>query len=202
MRDRLFFPLAFILASTFIFMALQPFAERMPSGPVSGGGRNAEDVTVKDVELHRFLPGARNSIEIMPATASEPAVLRITQQATDDYQDPRSGPHLVLAEDIEYALSHRRIQVDIEARSAGEFAASQFEANYLAKAEVRDRLEAVQSHTRIPDLQLRIRHASARHGIGIRLYRHTSRCAGQASRHGSTRCARARGDGETVDLSR
>lgn len=135
MRDRLFFPLAFILASTFIFMALQPFAERMPSGPVSGGGRNAEDVTVKDVELHRFLPGARNSIEIMPATASEPAVLRITQQATDDYQDPRSGPHLVLAEDIEYALSHRRIQVDIEARSAGEFAASQFEANYLAKAE-------------------------------------------------------------------
>lgn len=135
MRDRLFFPLAFILASTFIFMALQPFAERMPSGPVSGGGRNAEDVTVKDAELHRFLPGARDGIEIVPATANAPAVLRITRQAADDYEDPRSGPHLVLAEDIEYALSHRRIQVDIEARSAGEFAASQFEANYFAKAE-------------------------------------------------------------------
>jgi hypothetical protein len=37
MRDRLFFPLAFVLASSFILMALQPFAVRVPSGPVSAG---------------------------------------------------------------------------------------------------------------------------------------------------------------------
>lgn len=135
MRDRLFFPLAFVLASSFILMALQPFAERVPSGPVSGGGRNAEDVTIKDAELHRFQPGNYDSIQIIPASGESPTLLRITRQATEDYQDPRSGPHLILAEDIEYAMEHRRIQIDIEARAAGEFAASQFEANYFAKAE-------------------------------------------------------------------
>ena len=72
MRDRLFFPLAFVLASSFILMALQPFAVRVPSGPVSGGGRNAEDVTVKDVELHRFQPGSYDSLQIIPATDTTP----------------------------------------------------------------------------------------------------------------------------------
>lgn len=135
MRDRLFFPLAFVLASSFILMALQPFAVRVPSGPVSGGGRNAEDVTVKDVELHRFQPGSYDSLEIIPATDTTPILLRLTRQATEDYQDPRSGPHLILAEDIEFAMAHRQIQVDIEARSAGDFAATTFEANYLVKPE-------------------------------------------------------------------
>ena len=135
MRDRLFFPLAFVLASSFILMALQPFAVRVPSGPVSGGGRNAEDVTVKDVELHRFQPGSYDSLEIIPATDTTPILLRLTRQATEDYQDPRSGPHLILAEDVEFGMEHRQIQIDIEARAAGDFAASKFEANYLAKAE-------------------------------------------------------------------
>lgn len=135
MRDRLFFPLAFILASAFIFMALQPFAERLPTGPVSGGGRNVEDITVKDDELHRFLPGQRDSIKFIRGVGDQPAVLRITRPAADEYQDPRSGPHLVLAEDIEYALQKRSISIEIEARSAGDFPASRFEANYFAKAE-------------------------------------------------------------------
>ena len=135
MRDRLFFPLAFILASSFILMALQPFAQRVPSGPVSGGGRNAEDVTVKDAELYRFQPGNFDSIKVIPASDKGPAVLRITRQATEDYEDPRSGPHLILAEDIEFAMEHRTIQIDVEAKAAGEFAASQFEINYFAKSE-------------------------------------------------------------------
>lgn len=135
MRDRLFFPIAFIVASAFIFMALNPFAERVPSGAVSGGGRNAEDVTVKDLELHRFQPGNSDSIEIIKATGETPTLLRITRPVADEYQDPRSGAHLILAEDIEYAMENRQIQIDIEARAAGDFAASKFEANYLVKPE-------------------------------------------------------------------
>ncbi len=135
MRDRLFFPTAFIVASAFIFMALNPFAERVPAGPVSGGGRNAEDVTVKDLELHRFQPGNSESIEIIAASGDTPTLIRLTRQATEDYQDPRSGPHLILAEDIEYAMENRQIEIEIEARSAGDFAASQFEADYLVKPE-------------------------------------------------------------------
>jgi hypothetical protein len=135
MRDRLFFPFAFIVACAFIFMALNPFAERVPSGPVSAGGANQEDVTVKDEQLHRFQPGNFDSIEIVKASGDTPTLVRITRQATEEYQDPRSGPHLILAEDIEFGMEHRTIQIDIEARSAGEFAASQFEANYLVKPE-------------------------------------------------------------------
>jgi len=135
MRDRLFFPLAFILASAFIFMALQPFAERRPSGPVSAGVGNAEDITVKGAELHRFLPGDHDSIDVIPASGEQPVLVRLTRQASEDYLDPRVGPHMVLAEDIEFAMQNRKIQIDIEARSAGDFAASRFEANYLAKAE-------------------------------------------------------------------
>jgi len=60
--------------------------------------------------------------------------LRIDRQAAD-YSDPRLGPHLMLAEDLEYALESRPIEVVIEARSVGDFAASQFEANYFAKAD-------------------------------------------------------------------
>jgi hypothetical protein len=135
MRDRLFFPLAFIVASAFIFMALNPFAERLPSGPVSGGGRNAEDVTVKDLELYRFQPGNWNSIELLRGSGETPTLIRMTREATEEYQDPRSGPHLILAEDIEYAMENRQIEVQIEARAAGDFAASQFEADYLVKPE-------------------------------------------------------------------
>jgi hypothetical protein len=135
MRDRLFFPLAFILASTFIFLALQPFAERLPSGPVSAGVGNAEDITVKDVSLYRFQPGEFESISILPASGDQPVLARLTRPTSEDYLDPRRGPHLILAEDIEFAMGNRQIQIDIEARSAGEFAASQFEANYLVKPE-------------------------------------------------------------------
>lgn len=135
MRDRLFFPLAFILASSFILMALNPFSERVPSGPVSAGAGNAEDVTVKDRELFRFQPGNYDSIKFIPASGETPAAMRITRRASDDYLDPRSGAHLVFAEDVEFALANRSIQIDIEARSSGEFGASQFQANYFAKTE-------------------------------------------------------------------
>lgn len=136
MRDRLFFPLAAALAGAFVFMALNPLAERLPTGPVSGGGRNVMDITVQGDELHRFIAGNYNGIEFVRSASSEPALLRITRKAGEDYQDPRSGPHLVLAEDLEYAYQDRTLRVEIEARSEGQYPASEFEANYFAKPEM------------------------------------------------------------------
>lgn len=132
MSDRLFFPLAGAVASAFIFLALDPFADRPPRGPVSGGGRNAEDITVQGRELHRFLPGDAGGLSI--EDGPQP-VARITRLAEQNYVHPQSGPHLVLAEDLEYAFENRDIEVTIEARSAGDFAASKFEAEYSAKAD-------------------------------------------------------------------
>jgi len=119
-----------LLAAAFVLLALDPFAYRPPNGPASAGGRNAEDVTVRGEELHRFVPGEMGAISIVPP---EP-VLLISRTADQVYEDPRSGPHIVLAEDLEYAFESRPVQVTIEARGGGAFPASQFEANYMARA--------------------------------------------------------------------
>lgn len=136
MRDILFFPLAAALAGAFIFMALDPYGERLPSGPVSGGGRNAEDVTISGPELNRFVVGEGGGVTIDIGKAGDgDVILRIDREASATYEDPRLGPHLVLAEDVEFAMESRPIEVIIEARSAGEFPASRFEANYFSKTE-------------------------------------------------------------------
>lgn len=136
MRDLLFFPVAAVLASTFIFVALNPYGERLPTGPVSGGGRDAQDLTVKGTELNRFIAGSAGGIDMdMIQPEGGQPFLRIDRQASAQYEDPRLGPHLVLAEDIEFALESRPIEVVIEARSVGDFPASAFEANYFAKTE-------------------------------------------------------------------
>ena len=66
MSDKLFFPLAFLLAAAFVLVALNPWADRPPSGPVSGGGRNAEDITIAGAELHRFVAGDLGRLDISP----------------------------------------------------------------------------------------------------------------------------------------
>lgn len=136
MRDFLFFPLAAALASTFIFVAAEPYAVRLPTGPVSGGGRNAQDITVQGDELNRFILGNQTGVNIdLVRPEGGKAFLRVDRQSGAKYEDPRLGPHLMLAEDLEFALESRPIEVVIEARSVGDFPASQFEANYFAKAE-------------------------------------------------------------------
>lgn len=134
MSDRLFFPLALLLAGMIVFLALDPLRHRPPSGPVSGGGRNAEDITVEGEELSRFLAGRLGSIEVH-GEPGQPVILHLQRLAEQVFEDPRSGPHLELAQDVEFALSGRPIEVVIVARSTGEFPADTFEANYFAKAE-------------------------------------------------------------------
>jgi hypothetical protein len=129
MSDKLFFPLAAVVASAFVFVALDPFADRPPRGPVSGGG-SKEDVTVSGKELHRFLPGDAGGLSI--EDGAQP-VVRISRMAEQVYASPRSGPHIVLAEDLEYAFEARPIEVSVEARSVGEFAAANFEVDYMAR---------------------------------------------------------------------
>ena len=81
MQDRYFFPLAAVVAGAFIFTAIQPFSERPPSGPVGARGRNAEDVTAQGDELHRFVPGNYNGLDIVDTP--EGKVLRITRLARE-----------------------------------------------------------------------------------------------------------------------
>ena len=55
--DQLFFPIVVLLAVTMVVLALRPFADRKPSGPVSGAGRDALNLTIEGDELYRWALG-------------------------------------------------------------------------------------------------------------------------------------------------
>src|SRR5690606_26717725 len=107
MTDRFFFPLAALVAAAFVFLALEPFNTRAPSGPESGGGVDAGDVTPVGAERHRVVPGEPEGVSIETPDDGGPITARITRMAEELYVDPRSGPHLVLAEVIEFAMESR-----------------------------------------------------------------------------------------------
>jgi hypothetical protein len=134
MSDRLFFSFSVLLAASFVVLALEPFVDRPPRGPVSGGGRNAQDVTVTGTELHRLQPGDMGGLEIVEGDDGA-LTARMTRLAEQTYVEPRSGPHIVLAEDLEFAFQSKAVEVTVEARSTGDFAASQIEVNYMARAD-------------------------------------------------------------------
>lgn len=130
--DAAFFPLAALLAGAMVVLAVEPFAKHPPTGPLSAGGRNAHDVLASGDELRRLVPGGVGGIDFLKEKNGKPTV-RLTRLAGQVYQDPRMGVHLVLAEDLERVFSDRQIEVTIEARSTGDFAATAFEADYFAK---------------------------------------------------------------------
>lgn len=132
MPDSLFFSAAALFAGILVLMALQPFADRAPSGPISAAQGNAEDITVDGEQLRRFLPGDVGGITFEDSGEGE-TTIRLSRLAEYVYEDPRRGTHLVLAEDVEFGLENRPIEVIIEARSTGDVAATYFEANYLAR---------------------------------------------------------------------
>jgi hypothetical protein len=132
MPDRLFFLIAAAIAGLMVFIALEPYANRAPRGPLSGGGRNAEDITVRGPELNRFLAGEFGTIQIETPEGGD-AIVRIVRLPGEAFEDPRSGPHLELAEDLEFVFEVRPVEITIEARSTGDLPAETFEANYMAR---------------------------------------------------------------------
>lgn len=133
MPDRLFFPLAALLALVFVVVAMEPWADRPPTGPVSAGGRNPQDITVAREQLHRFRTGPEGELDLKGVDEKGLTLVKLIRLAGQDYNDPQSGPHLVLAEDLEAAMAAREIEVTIEARATGDLAASAFEASYQAR---------------------------------------------------------------------
>jgi hypothetical protein len=122
-------------------------------------------VTVKDADLHRFQPGNYDSLQIIPASGDTPILLRLTRQRDGGL----SGPAIRAAPDPggrrRVRMEHRQIQIDIEARAAGDFAASTVRGELSREGGVRDRLEVVRPDTGVPDIHVHLRDAAARRGI-------------------------------------
>lgn len=128
MPDQIFFPVSALLALLLVVLALDPFTKRVPTGPVSAADRTVHNMTLSGQDLYRFTLG--NVGELAIEGKKDQETLSITLQADEAYDNPRYGTFIAFDESVEFAYQGRRIRVTVTARSAGQFPASQFQANY------------------------------------------------------------------------
>lgn len=131
MSDRMFFSLIALLAVGMVVVAINPFADRKPSGPVSSAGRNALDLVIKGDELYRFVAGNVGALTLVePGEGRPETLLHVYLERREAYDTPLYGPHLVLDADLERNYEGRRIRVTVTARPAPDWSASEMEVNY------------------------------------------------------------------------
>lgn len=129
MRDKVFFPLALLLAVVMVLVAVWPGIGRLPSGPVTGDGANYERVTVEGAYLNKVLAGG-DAITELVRDKSGTYLLYIRSDAETLGPDPEEGPHFRLASDLEQQFSGMRIRVTVRMRPADTQGAMQAKVNY------------------------------------------------------------------------
>lgn len=132
MSDKLFFPLMLLIAGAMIFTALAPYEDRPPSGPMSGGARNADRsvVIVDGRDLFRLVSAGPALVEVRENDGPNPVYVRITQRPGAASDVPERGVHLPLAADLERTYAGKRLRITLTARAGGEIGATRFEAAY------------------------------------------------------------------------
>lgn len=132
MPDRLFFPIAFLLAAGLVFLALLPAMDRKPSGSVSFSQTEADagyqKVVIEGDQLYKIVAGGEAELKLVEVDGR--VVLSIEAGAGLLGDDPLRGPHFRLAADIENVLSGKRIRVTVRARPGEVRGASEVLVNY------------------------------------------------------------------------
>ena len=131
MRDRIFFPLAFLLVVLMVGLALQPGFGQLPSGPVAGDGANYNMITVEGDYLNKVIAGGEARTELVKDKSGK-RLLYIEARAGALAADPESGPHFRLASDLEVQFSGMRVRCTVRVKPAPERGAMQARFNYSA----------------------------------------------------------------------
>lgn len=131
MKDRIFFPLALVLAVGMVALAILPGVGRLPTGPVAGDGQHYAKVTISGKYLNKVIAGgdATTRLEDGPDGRKQ---LYIEAQAGVLNDAPELGPHFRLAADLELQFSGFRIRCTVRARPADDHGAMQMQTNYSA----------------------------------------------------------------------
>ena len=131
MKDRIFFPLALLLAVGMVALAVAPGVGRLPTGPIAGDGQNYNKITVADKYLNKVIAGgdAVTRLESGPGGRKQ---LYIEADAGVLNDAPELGPHFRLAADLELQFSGFRVRCTVRARPADDHGAMQMQANYSA----------------------------------------------------------------------
>lgn len=131
MKDRIFFPLACLLALGMVGLALWPGVGRLPSGAVTGDGQHYEQITIADTYLNKIVAGGDATTRLETGPDGK-RVLYIEADAGVLASDPELGPHFRLAADIEVQFTGFTVLCTVRARPADDHGAMQMQANYSA----------------------------------------------------------------------
>lgn len=131
MKDRIFFPLALLLAAGMVGVAIVPGIGRLPSGTVTGDGQNYNEITVSGVYLNKVIAGGDATTRLIEGPNGR-KLLYIEAQAGMLDEAPELGPHFRLAADMEVQFSGATVRCTVRARPADTRGALQMELNYSA----------------------------------------------------------------------
>ena len=131
MKDRIFFPLALLLAAGMVGLAILPGVGRLPSGAVTGDGQNYDEITVTGDYLNKIIAGGDATTRLIDGPGGRKQ-LYIEAEAGMLDAAPELGPHFRLAADMEVQFSGFTVRCTVRARPADTRGALQIEANYSA----------------------------------------------------------------------
>jgi hypothetical protein len=131
MKDRIFFPLALLVAAGMVAVAIMPGVGRMPAGPVTGDGKNYSEITVSGAYLNKIIAGGDAETRLIDGPGGRKQLYIEAEAGALDVA-PELGPHFRLAADMEVQFSGFTIRCTVRARPADTRGALQMEANYSA----------------------------------------------------------------------
>ncbi|KCZ84845.1 hypothetical protein HAD_04160 [Hyphomonas adhaerens MHS-3] len=131
MKDRIFFPLALLVAAGLVGIAILPGVGRLPSGAVTGDGKNYNEITVSGIYLNKVVAGGDAETRLIDGPNGRKQ-LYIEVEAGTLEGAPELGPHFRLAADMEVQFAGYTVRSTVRARPADTRGALQMEANYSA----------------------------------------------------------------------
>ena len=131
LKDRLFFPLAVLLAIGMVFIALSAGFGRLPTGAVTGDGVNYDRITIEGEYLHKVYAGGDATTQLVKDPDGTYGLFISAQDQTLN-DAAEFGPHFRLAQDLEVQFSGRRIRCTVTVKPAADRGATQVALNYSA----------------------------------------------------------------------
>jgi hypothetical protein len=131
MKDRIFFPLALLVAAGMVGIALMPGIGRLPTGAVTGDGVNYSEITVSGDYLNKIVAGGDAVTRLIDGPDGRKQLYIEVDAGVLDAA-PELGPHFRLAADMEVQFAGYTVRSTVRARPADTSGALQMETNYSA----------------------------------------------------------------------
>lgn len=131
MRDYFFFPFAILLLAALVAMALLPGAGALPTGSVTGDGKDYSVITIEGRYLNKVYAGG-DAITRLEKDDSGKRILYIEAEAGRLSDNPELGPHFKLAGDVETQFSGMTIRITVTVRPVSDGGAEKIALNYSA----------------------------------------------------------------------